>query len=261
MNFESLTSSLQLIKPEIAVSILLVVVVLFDLIFDKRKNLLPFISIIGLLITAYFVAEQFKFDTSAFTNKNHNYGLLRVDAFAAFFKIIVLLSSIFVILFSMVSKELFETDDRKGEYYTLILAMILGMFLISSATDLILIYLSIELLSLSSYILAGFLKSVKRSSEASLKYLIYGAVASGVMLFGISLLYGVTGTTNFSEINKYLVNHNLSEVQFALILSGIMILGGIVGFMVGAIFMGKGIFRETAVEGDVLDVVPLNEHV
>ncbi len=66
MNFENLTSSLQLIKPEIALSILLVVIVLFDLIFDKRKNLLPVISIIGLLITAYFVVEQFGMNTFAF---------------------------------------------------------------------------------------------------------------------------------------------------------------------------------------------------
>ena len=229
MNFESLTSSLQLIKPEIAVSILLVVVVLFDLIFDKRKNLLPFISIIGLLITAYFVAEQFGANKFAFRYDATSVGMLAVDSFSAFFKMIVLLSSIFIILFSTVSKELIGSDDRQGEYYTLILGMILGMFLISSATDLILIYLSIELLSLSSYILAGFLKTVKRSSEASLKYIIYGAVASGIMLFGISLLYGLTGTTNLYVMNAILQHAQIGGFTF--ILAGIMVLGGI-GFKV-----------------------------
>jgi NADH:ubiquinone oxidoreductase subunit 2 (subunit N) len=101
VNFENLTTSLQLIKPEIALSILLVVVVLFDLIFDKRKNMLPIISIIGLLITAYYVVQQFGLDTFAFETGKFGFGLVAVDSFAAFFKLVVLLSSIFIILFSI----------------------------------------------------------------------------------------------------------------------------------------------------------------
>ncbi len=229
MNFENLTSSLQLIKPEIALSILLVVIVLFDLIFDKRKNLLPFISIVGLLVTAYFVVEQFGVNNFAFRYDDTSVGLLAVDSFAVFFKMIVLLTSIFVILFSVTSSEIINCSDRHGEYYTLIIAMILGMFLISSASDLILIYLSIELLSLSSYILAGFLKTVDRSSEASLKYVIYGGVASGIMLFGISILYGLTGTTNLYEMNAILQSAQFGGFTF--IFAGVMVLGGI-GFKV-----------------------------
>ncbi len=229
MNFDNLTTSLQLIKPEIAISILLVVIVLFDLIFDKRKNLLPFISIIGLLITAYFVVEQFGMNTFAFRYNISSVGLVAVDSFAAFFKMIVILTSIFVILFSASSSEIVNSSDRHGEYYTLITAMVLGMFLISSASDLILIYLSIELLSLSSYILAGFLKTVERSSEASLKYVIYGSVASGVMLFGISILYGLTGTTNLYEMNAILQSAQVGGFTF--IFAGVLVLGGI-GFKI-----------------------------
>jgi NADH-quinone oxidoreductase subunit N len=229
VNLENLTSSLQLIKPEIALSILLVVIVLFDLIFDKRKNLLPVISIIGLLITAYFVVGQFGLNTFAFRYNTSSVGLVAVDSFAAYFKLIVILSTIFVILFSVTSKEIISSNDRHGEYYTLIIGMVLGMFLISSASDLILIYLSIELLSLSSYILAGFLKTVERSSEASLKYVIYGSVASGVMLFGISILYGLTGTTNLYEMNTILQGANVGGFTF--IFAGVMVLGGI-GFKI-----------------------------
>jgi NADH-quinone oxidoreductase subunit N len=229
VNFDNLTSSLQLIKPEIALSILLVVIVLFDLIFDKRKNLLPIISIIGLLVTAYFVVEQFNVNNFAFRYDSTSVGLLAVDSFSVFFKMIVLLTSIFVILFSVSSSEIINTGDRHGEYYTLIMAMILGMFLISSASDLILIYLSIELLSLSSYILAGFLKTVDRSSEASLKYVIYGGVASGIMLFGISILYGLTGTTNLYEMNEILQSAQFGGFTF--IFAGVMVLSGI-GFKV-----------------------------
>lgn len=222
MNFESLNTSLQFLKPEIAVSILLVVVVLFDLIFQKNKKALPVISIIGLLVTGYFVIEQFTLNGFAFN-------LLTADAFGAFFKLIVILSSIFIILFSVSSSEIIGCEDRQGEYYSLILGMILGMFLISSATDLILIYLSIELLSLSSYILAGFVKTVERDSEASLKYVIYGGVASGVMLFGISIIYGLTGSTNLYTINSILQSAQLGGFTF--IFAGVMVLGGI-GFKI-----------------------------
>ena len=226
---EFLASSLQYIKPEIAISILLVVIVLFDLIFDKNKNLLPFLSIVGLLITAYFVIQQFEMNAFAFENATSGSGLIAADPFAAFFKLLVILASIFVILFSVSSDEVIKSKDRWGEYYTLILGMILGMFLISSATDLILIYLSIELLSLSSYILAGFLKTVNRSSEASLKYVIYGGVASGIMLFGISILYGLTGTTNLYEMNSLLQDAQVGGFTF--IFAGIMVLSGI-GFKI-----------------------------
>jgi len=226
---EFLSSSLQYIKPEIAISILLVIVVLFDLIFNKNKNLLPFISIIGLLITVYFVVGQFSVNNFAFKYSSTSVGMLAVDSFAAFFKLIVILATIFIILFSVSSDEIKNSIDRLGEYYTLILGMVLGMFLIVSATDLILIYLSIELLSLSSYILAGFLKTVDRSSEASLKYVIYGSVASGIMLFGISILYGLTGTTNLYEMNQLLQQTQASGFTF--IFAGIMVLGGI-GFKI-----------------------------
>jgi len=229
VNLEYLTIYLQFIKPEIAVSILLVVIVLFDLIFEKNKNLLPIISIIGLLITSYFVIQQFGMYASLFAIAKSENGLIAVDPFAAFFKMIVILASIFIILFSISSNEVFKSKDRWGEYYTLIMGMILGMFLISSATDLILIYLSIELLSLSSYILAGFLKTVERSSEASLKYVIYGGVASGIMLFGISILYGLTGTTNLYEMNSLLQGAQVGGFTF--IFAGIMVLGGI-GFKI-----------------------------
>ena len=229
MNFDNLSTSLQLIKPEIALSILLVVIVLFDLIFDKRKNLLPFISIIGLLITAYFVVEQFNMNNFAFRYDVTSVGMLAVDSFSAFFKMIVIVTSIFVILFSASSSEIINSSDRHGEYYTLIMGMILGMFLVSSASDLILIYVSIELLSFSSYILAGFLKTVERSSEASLKYVIYGSTASGVMLFGISILYGLTGTTNLYEMNAILQSAQVGGFTF--IFAGVLVLGGI-GFKI-----------------------------
>ena len=230
---ESVTflNSLQYIKPEIAVSITLVVIVLADLIFGKKKSHLPFISIIGLLVTGYFVIEQFGMNATAFSSSPNSKGLLSVDAFGAFFKLIVVLTTIFVVFFSVSSKEIKESIDRHGEYYTLIFGMVLGMFLVSSATDLILIYLSIEVLSLSSYVLAGFVKTAKRDSEASLKYMIYGSASSGIMLFGISLIYGLTGTTNLYMINEILTFSQMTGFTF--IFAAILILTGI-GFKISA---------------------------
>lgn len=229
MESVSFLNSLQYIKPEIAVSITLVVIVLADLIFGKKKSHLPVLSIVGLIVTGYFVIEQFGMNAAAFSPTPDSKGLLSVDAFGAFFKLIVILSTIFVVLFSVSSQEITNNSDRHGEYYTLIFGMTLGMFLLSSATDLILIYLSVEILSLSSYVLAGFIKSGKRDSEASLKYMIYGSASSGIMLFGISLIYGLTGTTNLYEINNAIITQPVTTFTF--IFAALLIFAGI-GFKI-----------------------------
>jgi NADH-quinone oxidoreductase subunit N len=109
--------------------------------------------------------------------------------------------------------------------------MILGMFFMISASDLIVVYLSLELVSLSSYVLAGFTKTSMRNSEASLKYIIYGAVSSGIMLFGISILYGITGSTNLFEINALIQASQIPSLTF--ILAGILIFVGI-GYKISA---------------------------
>ena len=223
-----ITNSLYLIKPEIAISIVLVCVVTFNLIFKDKSKVLPWLSIIGLVITGYFVIGQFSLNSSAFSSPDYK-GLLVADPFGAFFKLLIVFSSILVILFSITNKELDSAKDRLGEYYSLIFGMILGMFFMISAADLILIYLSVELLSLSSYVLAGFTKKTLRNSEASLKYVIYGGVSSGIMLFGISIVYGLTGTTNLYEINSLIQSPQIN--QLTLILAGILIFAGI-GFKI-----------------------------
>ncbi|MCH7772955.1 MAG: NADH-quinone oxidoreductase subunit N [Bacteroidetes bacterium] len=102
-----------------------------------------------------------------------------------------------------------------------------GMF----ASDLVLIFISIELLSLSSYVLAGFVKNTVRSSEASLKYVIYGGVSSGIMLFGISLIYGLTGTTNLYEINSIIQIQSFPHITF--LIATLFIMVGL-GFKISA---------------------------
>lgn len=225
-----ITNSLYLIKPELAISTVLIILVVADLIMDKNKKFLPYISLAGLFVTGYYVIGQF--GLNAFASKPLNgTGMVAVDSFGAFFKLIIVLSSLIIIYFSVNSDEVKLSMNRHGEYYSLIFGMILGMFFMVSASDLILIYLSLELVSFSSYVLAGFTKNDLRNSEASLKYIIYGGVASGIMLFGISLLYGMTGSTNIYDINIILQNGNYNTLT--LLLSGLLIFTGI-GYKISA---------------------------
>jgi len=231
--FENLITDLSLIVPELIISGTLLLIVLFDLIFDKDKTFIPYIALLGLFAALYYTMQSTGQDAFAFIpqSTNSTYGLLAIDSFGAYFKIIILITSILIVFFSKVSLEINKIIDRSGEYYALLFGMILGMLLMSSASDLIVIYLSVELLSLSSYVLAGFTKLRDRNSEASLKYLIYGAVSSGLMLFGISLVYGMTGNTNLLEINSVLKSGSINLLTYAFSL--ILIFAGI-GFKISA---------------------------
>ena len=123
-------------------------------------------------------------------------GTYAVDGFAVFFKIIALVSTALVILAAMDGiRTRFE-----GEFYALLVFTALGLVLMAASTDLILLALSIEFVSLTSYVLAGFLKADPKSNEAGLKYFLYGAAASATMFFGFSILYGLTGTTNLYDM-------------------------------------------------------------
>jgi NADH-quinone oxidoreductase subunit N len=217
--------------PEISLALTLVAIVVFDLIFNKSKRFLPFISLVGLVITFAFVVLQFGDPKSAFSVTGNN-SFLSLDNFSSFFKILILITTAFIVLFSMSSQEVNSCPDRHGEYYALIFGMVIGMFFMVSANDLILIYLSLELLSLSSYVLAGFVKTSIRNSEASLKYIIYGSASSGIMLFGISILYGITGSTNLHEINSLLQFPSATQLTF--LMSILMIFAGI-GFKISIV--------------------------
>lgn len=222
----NLYQSLELIRPEIVLSIALVVLVMFDLIFHIDKKIIPYVALIGLIATGIFLLMN---NQSGFafqqTNLMGRIGIVAIDSFGTYFKILIITSSILIVFFSFSSDEIQKIQDRLGEYYALIFGMILGMFFMVSATDLILIYLSLELMSLSSYVLAGFTKLRDRNSEAALKYLIYGAVSSGLMLYGISLLYGLTGSTNLHIIGLILQAPHAN--QFTVAFANILIFAGI----------------------------------
>lgn len=231
MNINNFLSDLNLIYPELFLTSTLVIVLLVDLIFKNSKFILPILTFAGIFVSLVFTILNFGVNEFAFGYGANNF-LLSIDDFSNFFKILILLSSLIIVNFSILSSEIKICRDRLGEYYSLLLGMMIGMFFLVSANDLIMIYVSIEILSLSSYVLAGFVKTSIRNSEASLKYVIYGGVSSGIMIFGMSLIYGMTGTTNLSEINSILKVTLISDITF--LLSILMVLAGL-GFKISIV--------------------------
>jgi NADH-quinone oxidoreductase subunit N len=212
--------------PETILVIAFIIAILTDIFIKKSRNITGYIALTAFIAAAVAVFQQSAMNNPAF------FAMIVVDPFSQFFKFLILLSSFIVVLFSFYSNEL-QTKNRKlGEYYTFIIGMTLGMFLLTMSTNLLMIYLSIETMSISSYILAGYTKELKRSSEASLKYVIYGAVSSGIMIYGISILYGLTGSLNLFGICEVLNTVPVSSAP--LLISGLFILVGI-GYKISAV--------------------------
>ncbi|MGE5479556.1 MAG: NADH-quinone oxidoreductase subunit N [Chloroflexota bacterium] len=217
-NAGDLAAHVSAFGPELALVITFVVAILADIIMKRVKNVAAFVVLLGFIATGFVMASQSAADQSIFSQ------VLVADSFSMFFKWIILLSSGVVVLMSLASKELNTPGRSMGEYYSLICGMTFGMFLLSSSANLIMIYLALETMSLSSYVLSGFTKEVRRASEASLKYVLYGSLASGFMIYGMSLLYGLTGSLNIFEINSYLLSNPVQTVP--LFVSGMMIIAG-----------------------------------
>jgi NADH-quinone oxidoreductase subunit N len=144
------------------------------------------------------------------------YGMVRADSLARAFKLIIGVCAFATLLVSLQTSEV--SDRLRGEFFALILFATYGMFLMVSASNLLAAYLGIEMASISSYILAGFLARRTRSSEAAFKYVIYGSVASGVMLFGISLVFGMAGTVDIAVLADRLAMAPPMGVTMALVL-------------------------------------------
>src|SRR6202050_5321358 len=125
--------------------------------------------------------------------------MLVFDSFAIYFRALIALAAVVAIWMSIGSEEVRGCDQ--GEYYAILLASTFAMFLMAESANLLMAYLAIEIVSMTSYILTGLLRHNRRSLEAALKYLIYGGVASGTMIYGMSWIFGITGSMQFGAIN------------------------------------------------------------
>ena len=218
--------SLDLFWPELIITGVILTALIVDLCIEKSKSdVVGWVLVIGLLITAIAIWNQDKTTTTLFTD------MIVLDPFATFFKLLIILSTLLVAVVSWQNNELDEY--RKGEYFTLLGILVLGLFLMASSIDLIMVYISIEVVSIMSFILAGYLKLDTRSNEAGLKYVVYGAFSSGIMLFGLSILFGLTGSTNYFIIQKSLAGLD-GSASAALVMALLMILAGF-GYKISAV--------------------------
>ena len=150
--------------------------------------------------------------------------MLVVDPFALFFKVLAVVAVALVILLAM--PYLRGRTPYSGEFYALLLIVTLAICLAVSSVNLIMIYLSMEFLSITSYVLAGYLRQDRKSGEAAVKYFLYGATASAVMLYGMSLLFGATGTTDLVGIRNALAAKPVNELIWLTAPAIILLLAG-----------------------------------
>lgn len=222
-DLQQLLLSLQGIYPELIITATLMLVVLLDLIRLRNNRFLSLLSTAGILAAGILLYTREPLisvgDRGLFLD------MLRPDGFSVFLRSLFLLAGLLAIWMS----ERFVAGgmrlSRIGEYHTLILSLLLGAMLMSMTTNLLLIYLSIELVSISSYLLTNFSFN-RQSGEAGIKYLLFGAVASAVMLFGMSLLYGFTGTLDFASPNFQMSLLSLNIEAVPLLVASFMTLAG-----------------------------------
>jgi len=188
------------ILPELVLSIFGMIIMLLDPVMDERSSQrkLGGIALIGALagLAATLYQSQQQFWGPAF------WEMVRVDAFSVFFHFVVAAVTILVILSSYEYMEVQQI--RAGEYYGLLLFGAVGMMLMSSAVELVLIFIALEISSISTYILAGFRRRSAISSEASVKYFLLGSFATAFFLYGVALMFGATGSTSISKIGEAL---------------------------------------------------------
>jgi NADH-quinone oxidoreductase subunit N len=212
-----------LLSPAISLGGLAVLVILLDL-FLKRKAILAAVSVVGLIVPAALSLALWDRTETSFN------GMLIIDNFSLFFNLLFIVSAGLVILSSTSYVTKFKAFQ--GEYYALVLLAAMGMMFMASTGDLIAIFVALELTSISLYALTSFLKDPK-SSEAGLKYLLLGAIASAILLFGMALLFGITGTTNLRQIADTIPLGDLVDNP-ALLMSVVLLVAGF-GFKIATI--------------------------
>jgi NADH-quinone oxidoreductase subunit N len=189
-------ASLRAFYPELLLTAAALAVVIIDLV-SRDKSWLGEIALVSTALTLLLISiEPISGGAWLFSR------MLVYDSFAIFFRALIALAALVAVWMSIGSEEVHKCEQ--GEYYAVLLASTLGMFLMAESTNLLMAYLSLEFVSLTSYVLTGILKHDRRSEEAALKYLIYGGVASGTMIYGMSWIFGLAGSLDFSVINRAL---------------------------------------------------------
>ena len=158
-------------------------------------------------------------------------GAISIDSFSAFFELVILIAAMFTVMMSLDYAA--ENQIAGAEYYSLLLFSALGMMLMATAGDLIVIFLGLETMSITVYVLAGMMRRNPKSNEAAIKYFLLGAFSTGFLLYGIALVYGATGSIKLGPIHEALASGALSSNPLLLLGIGMMVIG--FGFKVAAV--------------------------
>jgi NADH-quinone oxidoreductase subunit N len=175
-------------------------------------------------------------------------GLIRCDQYSTYFKILIDVGGILTVLMSLRNRVL-SSGKFNSEFYALLIAAVLGAHLLVASTNLIMVFISLELLSISSYILAGY-SFTKKGAEGSLKYFLFGSVASAIMLYGFSILFGITGTLDFTSID--FTGRLIEHQSLLVVVAGLMSLAGFL-YKIAAVPMH--IWSPDVYEGSPMPVV------
>src|SRR5262250_1326870 len=192
------------IVPELELAVFGMFLLIFDLLI-QTKRWLGYIALAGIVISATFLFRLRGIEFYAYG------GAIVLDPFSIFFKLIFLIAAALSIALSL--KYLDIERENHGEYYALILFSTMGMMFMAGAVDLVTLYIGLETMAIATYVLVGFLRSNQRSNEASMKYFILGAFSSGILLYGMSLLYGLSGSTRFVVIADALTRRGADPIS------------------------------------------------
>ena len=194
------TSDLRLIVPELILTLAACVVLVMEVVLPRhQRKWTGYFALVGcalatLSLVLLWLTNRAQLPLDAF------YGMVRLDGFALVFKFIFLLAAALTIAISL--RYLDVEGEQRGEYYALVLFATVGMMFLACGYDLIALFISLELMALTFYVLVGFTKRERRSNEAGMKYFLLGAFSSGVLLYGMSILFGVAGSTNLGDIAR-----------------------------------------------------------
>jgi NADH-quinone oxidoreductase subunit N len=216
-------SDFYFILPELVITAGALAVLVADVLLPRGSRALVALTV---LVLAATLASLTPFIN---TNMEIAQGLIAVDRFALFFKVIFLVAALMTVLMSVRYLEI--EGASPGEYYFLILCSTLGMMIMAGGVDLITSFIGLETMAVSFYILAGFIKPNQRSNEAAVKYFLLGAFSLGILLYGMSILYGLSGTTKMSEMATVFASEDRSLL---LVLAVILVVAGM-AFKIAAV--------------------------
>src|SRR2546421_2054794 len=231
-------ADLRLIAPELILTTIACLALVIEVVLPyKLSKWTAWFSLAGIVLALISLGAQFFSMGGSFSLNAQNvtpvdgfYGMVRIDGFALLFQAIFLIAAALAIAIS--TRFLDIEREQHGEYYALILFATVGMMFLGCGYDLISLYISLELMALTFYVLVAFTKRERRSNEAGMKYFLLGAFSSGILLYGMSVLYGVTGSTNLGEIGR---NLNATGELRPFVLIGMIALAAGLFFKVAAV--------------------------